>query len=133
MYIIKFSNDVHLFKLDIKKKKYGRIIDINEFIKTGKSDVVCNKNAMELFKSTYGGGTNLNTKISNIVVKLKTKLNFNTVLFSDTDVAYGDNARTLKRIYKQIGPKAFALIGTDETDYKAFVDLLGDKKNITHL
>jgi len=132
MYIIKFSNDVHLFKVDVKKKKYGRVTNIQEFIKTGKSDIKCTKNALELFKSTYGGGTNLNSKIANIVIKMKTQLNFNTVIFSDTDIAYGDNAQTLKRMYKQLGPKAFALIGTDLEDYKAFVKLLGDKKNITH-
>ena len=132
MYMIKFSNDIHFFKIDLKKMKYGRIVNYNEFINTGKIDVKCTKNARDLFKSTYGGGTELNSKIANIVKKLKTKLNFNSIIFSDSDIAYGSNAETLKQIYKELGTKSFALIGTDITDYKAFADLLGDKQNITH-
>jgi len=132
MYMIKFSNDVHFFKIDLKKMKYGRIINYNDFINTGRIDVKCTKNARDLFKSTYGGGTELDSKVANIVKKLKTKLNFNTILFSDSDVAYGSNAETLKSMYKQLGTKSFALIGCDNDDYKAFADLLGDKNNITH-
>lgn len=133
MYVIKFSNDVHYFKVDVKKKKYGRITEIEDFIKTGKSDVKCDKPVASLFKSTYGGGTELTSKVTNAIKTLKMKMNFNTILFSDTDIAYGENAKTLKAIYKVMGPKAFALIGCDKNDYKAFVDILGDKKNITHL
>jgi hypothetical protein len=133
MYVIKFSNDVHYFKVDVKKKKYGRITDIQEFVKTGKSDAKCDKPVSTLFKSTYGGGTELTSKVTNAVKTLKQKMNFNTILFSDTDIAYGENAKTLKSLYKIMGPKSFALIGCDKNDYKAFVDILGDKKNITHL
>lgn len=133
MYVLKFSNDVHYFKVDVKKKKYGRITDIQDFIKTGRSDAKCDKPMASLFKSTYGGGTELTSKVTNAIKTMKLKLNFNTILFSDTDIAYGENAKTLKSIYKIMGPKSFALIGCDKHDYKAFVDLLGDKKNITHL
>ena len=132
MYFMKFSNDVHFFKIDLKKKKYGRIVNYNEFITKGRIDVKCTKNMADLFKSSYGGGTNFDSNIANIVLKLKTKLNFNTIIFSDTDIAYGQNAKTLKSVYKQLGPKAFALIGCDHNDYVAFAKLLGDKNNITH-
>jgi hypothetical protein len=133
MYVIKFSNDVHYFKVDVKKKKYARILDIQDFLKTGKSTVTCDKAVASLFKSTYGGGTELTSKVTTAIKTLKMKMNFNTILFSDSDIAYGDNANTLKSIYKIMGPKSFALIGCDKGDYKAFVDILGDKKNITHL
>jgi len=53
-------------------------------------------------------------------------------LFSDSDIVSGSNATVLKQLYNA-GKKQFALIGCSSTDYKAYVKLLGGKKNITHL
>lgn len=130
MYVMKFSNDVHYFKVDVKKKKYGRITDVADFIKTGKSSVKCDKKVTELFKSTYGGMTELTAKITMATRTLFQK-NFNVVLFSDSDISGGENAKQLKQIY-QAGKKQLAVIGCDKYDYESFVDLLGNKNNITY-
>lgn len=130
MYVMKFSNDAHYFKIDIKKKKYARITDVAEFVATGKSSVKPDKPVAELFKSSYGGGTELTAKITMAVKTLFTQ-KFNVVLFSDSDIVGGNNSTQLKQIYNA-GKKQLALIGCDKNDYKNYVNLLGDKGNITY-
>jgi len=130
LYVMKFSNDVHYFKVDVKKKKYGRITNIADFIKTGKSNIKCDKPVKELFKSTYGGMTELTPKIT-LATRTLFQKNFNVVLFSDSDISGGNNATQLKQIFKD-GKKQLAVIGCDKSDYKSFVDLLGNKNNITY-
>lgn len=130
MYVMKFSNDAHYFKIDIKKKKYARITDVAEFVDTGKSSVKCDRPVSELFKSSYGGGTELTAKITMAVKTLFTQ-RFNVVLFSDSDIVGGNNSTQLKQIYNA-GKKQLALIGCDKNDYKNYVNLLGDKGNITY-
>ena len=56
---------------------------------------------------------------------------FNVVLFSDSDIVGGNNSTQLKQIYNA-GKKQLALIGCDKNDYKNYVNLLGDKGNITY-
>ncbi len=131
LYVMKFSNDVHYFKVDVKKKKYARITDVEEFINLGKSSVKCDTPMASLFKTSYGGGTELTSKVTIAIKSLLQHANFNVILFSDTDIVSGENAKQLKAIYA-LGKKQFALIGCDINDYKAFVDLLGDKNNISH-
>lgn len=130
LYVMKFSNDVHYFKVDVKKKKYGRITDVADFVKTGRSSVKCDKPVKELFKSTYGGMTELTAKIT-LATRTLFQKNFNVVLFSDSDISGGNNATQLKQIFKD-GKKQLAIIGCDKSDYKSFVDLLGNKNNITY-
>ncbi len=130
MYVMKFSNDVHYFRIDIKKKKYGRITDVADFIKTGRSNATCDQPIASLFKTSYGGGTELTAKIT-MAARTLFELNFNVVLFSDSDISGGENANQLKQIYNN-GRKQFALIGCSKSDYKSFVDILGNKGNITY-
>lgn len=130
MYVMKFSNDVHYFKVDVKTKKYARITDVADFIATGKSNIKCDEPIKGLFRSTYGGGTELTSKIT-MACKTLFTMNFNVVMFSDTDIVAGNNAQQLQQIYN-FGKKQLALIGCDKNDYKAFVDLLGSKGNITY-
>lgn len=130
MYVMKFSNDVHYFKVDVKTKKYARITDVADFITTGKSNIKCDEPITGLFKTTYGGGTELTSKIT-MACKTLFELKFNVVMFSDTDIVAGNNATQLQQIYNA-GKKQLAIIGCDKNDYKAFVDLLGSKGNITY-
>ena len=130
MYVLKFSNDVHYFKVDIKRKKYARITDVEDFIKTGSSNIKCDQPIKSLFSSSYGGGTELTAKIT-MAVKTLFAQKFNVILFSDSDIVAGHNGSQLKQIFKA-GKKQLALIGCDKTDYKNYVDLLGDKGNITY-
>ena len=130
MYVLKFSNDVHYFKVDIKRKKYARITDVEDFIKTGSSNIKCDQPIKSLFRSSYGGGTELTAKIT-MAVKTLFAQKFNVILFSDSDIVAGHNGSQLKQIFKA-GKKQLALIGCDKTDYKNYVDLLGDKGNITY-
>jgi hypothetical protein len=130
MYVLKFSNDVHYFKVDIKRKKYARITDVEDFIKTGTSNIKCDQPIKSLFRSSYGGGTELTAKIT-MAVKTLFAQKFNVILFSDSDIVAGHNGSQLKQIFKA-GKKQLALIGCDKTDYKNYVDLLGDKGNITY-
>ena len=130
MYVLKFSNDVHYFKVDIKRKTYARITDVEDFIKTGSSNIKCDQPIKSLFRSSYGGGTELTAKIT-MAVKTLFAQKFNVILFSDSDIVAGHNGSQLKQIFKA-GKKQLALIGCDKTDYKNYVDLLGDKGNITY-
>jgi len=130
MYVMKFSNDVHYYKVDVKKKKYGRIIDVSDFIKTGKSNVKCDMEVESLFKSSYGGMTELTSKIT-LATKTLFQKKFNVILFSDSDIVGGENATQLKAIFNA-GKKQLAIIGCNKSDYEAYVDLLGNKNNITY-
>jgi len=130
MYVMKFSNDVHYFKVDVKTKKYARITDVAEFISTGHSKVKCDTPIASLFKTTYGGATELTAKIT-MAAKTLFDLKFNVVLFSDVDIVAGSNATQLQQIFN-FGKKQLAVIGCDKNDYEAFVNLLGSKSNITY-
>ena len=132
LYVMKFSNDAHFFKVDIKKKKYGRITSIGEFVKKGKIKVKAETPIATLFKSTLGSKTVLSPKIT-MAVKTLIQHKFNVILFSDTDIVDGgDNQDQLKQLFS-LGKKQMALIGKDSDSYKAYVKVLGSKHQISHL
>jgi len=133
MYILQFSNNVHLYKLDLKKKKSGLVKKISDVIEGKEPKVKLDQPLTRPLKSTYGGGTELHQTTVDIALKLHKKHNYNVVLFTDTDCAGGTNLTNLKKIYKGVKPNSFALVLTSLSDYETFAKIFGEKKNITYL
>jgi hypothetical protein len=83
-----------------------------------------------LFSSTYGGGTNLSTDIV-AEARKKGKLQFNTILFSDSDILYGSNLDHLKDFLKI--PNVYVIFDNEATFKSAASILKAVSHNISHL
>jgi hypothetical protein len=84
----------------------------------------------KLFSSTYGGKTNLSADIVK-EAELRSKSNFNTILFSDSDILHGNNLTNLKAFLKI--PNAYVIFDSAQTFKSAADTLKAVSHNISHL
>lgn len=134
MYIIRFDStyDVYKVKLDMKGSKhtYQPLANPLDIINSKKeSDVKLKgteKPIKELFQMRWGAGTEFPDAIFRIIKELLDQ-EFNQVIFSDTDIIWGDNIVNLARACKLGMKKAYSfnVILDSERSYKEVKKALG--------
>mgnify|MGYP003605860845 CR=1 FL=1 len=134
MYIIRFDStyDVYKVKLDMKGSKhtYQPLANPLDIINSKKeSDVKLKgteKPIKELFQMRWGAGTEFPDAIFRIIKELLDQ-DFNQVIFSDTDIIWGDNIVNLARACKLGMKKAYSfnVILDSERSYQSVKKALG--------
>lgn len=134
MYIIRFDStyDVYKVKLDMKGSKhtYQPLANPLDIINSKKeSDVKLKgteKPIKELFQMRWGAGTEFPDAIFRIIKELLDQ-EFNQVIFSDTDIIWGNNIVNLARACKLGMKKAYSfnVILDSERSYKEVKKALG--------
>jgi len=126
-YVIKFSDGFTTFKIDVNKGTFQEVKQVKDiFKKDGKK--IDNKPKLKgaelpvktkLFEKTFAAGTYYTPEL-HFVVNALHKANFNMILFTDDDLAYGgDNEKYLKKFYALGNKKkgSCAIFFTDKYSY----------------
>lgn len=137
-YVIKFSDGFTTFKIDVEKgtfqevkqvkdifKKDGKQIDMKPKLKGPELPV-----KTKLFERTFAAGTYYTDEL-HFVVNALHKVNFNMILFTDDDLAYGgDNEKNLKKFYALGNKKkgSCAIFFTDQNSYNKMGQKFGSPR-----
>jgi len=114
MFVMIFDStfDIYKVNLDIKGKKhtYQMLKNPSDLmtVPADKLELKSNKKPIkELFQTKWGAGTELPKALNKMIENL-IKQQFNQVLFSDTDILYGDNLSTLKKLMVKGNKRPFS-------------------------
>lgn len=135
MIVIKFASSVHgCAVIDLKKMKWSAIAKDDVLkLKTLKSLNFTNP-FKSMFERDESGGTNFTNELVQMITHLYAQ-NANIVIFSDSDISSDSkNIAEVKRVLKldKTG-KRVALIASDKTSFRDYINKFGDFKNITCL
>lgn len=123
-YLIKFSDGVDIYVCSMDGNRYAKVNDI-----TPKSNVTAETGKVsDLFKKTFGGGTNFNEHVVGLAKDL-VKKKFNVLVLSDSDLMYGANFTHFAYYLQKIDKKmCFAILDSRDT----FVQLCKQMKQVPH-
>ena len=132
MFIIKFSNDFEVNKIDVSKLTYKKIKNPKKLVEgKGKIQFGPERSIKELFSETYGLGTTYTVEMHKVIEFLH-KSDMNVILFTDADLIHDKNAG---RFFK-LGVKkrnSIAAFITDDTSHKLMTNKFGKYKWMTVL
>lgn len=118
-WLMKFSNTHVKYLCNMKSQSYAEIKTIGDSEKAKKGDL------RHLFTEHFGAGTNFNQSLVDDVETL-TKKKFNTCLFLDSDILYGENFTNFAAMYNANRTQIFAIFDSRET----FVQVCSQLKQV---
>ena len=92
-FLIKFSNQHHIFKCNYKKNKYRELNSV--FEKGAKNEK--SGSVSELFSRHIGDGTSFTAALADQVSQLATK-KYNILIMSDSDIMWGNNFEHISKV-----------------------------------
>ena len=132
-YILKFDTKIESYKVDIKTQTATRYTNAKEILK-GKDPKGQKLTIKKMFDgSGLGGGTEFSTEILKIAKAFLDK-NTNCILFSDTDLLYGSNAKNVNMLMQKYGkvPFKFNVIMDSESSFNSFVKAIKAYKYLSY-
>lgn len=126
-YLIKFSNDHHIYKCNLTSNNYVEMTSLdNDATKDKGGDLE------KLFKQHFGASTEFNAALARDAQKLIDD-KYNVIVITDTDILAAENMKNLKSIYAKANDQLY-IIAADKDVYTALIKALGEiSRNITHL
>lgn len=125
-YIVKFSDSYKCYKCSFKNKVYKEVpleeIYSNKETTLSKS----NDSILTLFKKTFGSSTNLSSTLVAALID-STKKGNSVILFSDTDILYGQNKQHLSALLVQSNKSSVGLVFDSLNSFKEYFKDFGNK------
>jgi len=102
--VMYFAGEAQYFDVNIGKNYYARIKDFSELGKSETAKQV--KGYLGVFNKQDGGGTVFSAAMASELASVETQ-GYNVMIFSDSDLAYGDNLKSLKSLYEHDPRRTF--------------------------
>ena len=124
-YLIKFSNEHHIYKCNFTQNKYKELQTVFEKPKVEKTGSV-----KELFSRHFGAGTNFSAKLADEVSQLAGK-KFNILIMSDSDILAFGNFEHVKKLI--VEHRNVFVILDDRSTFEALCQQMKQvPKNVTY-
>lgn len=119
-YVIKFSNDYHIYKCNFAKNTFTDVKGEEQ-----------NGNVKSLFTKHYGAGTAFSKQLVDELVKFAND-KYNILLFSDSDLLDGANANNVRTLYKSIN--SLFVFADNKSTYEDYMKKFNmNKYNVTYI
>ncbi len=129
-FLIKFSNDFHVYRCAIKGNQ-GSYVKVNGV--DAKGGGTFEKGSLQhLFTQHFGSSTNFNTALGDEIMKL-VKKHYNVLIVSDSDITESGNMDTLRSLYLRAKRNIFVLADSRSTYSSIIQNLREIGGNITFL
>lgn len=130
MYIIRFSSEFDVNKVNVDKMRYQEILNPHEMVdKKPKIRLGTEKSVKDLFSTSYGFGTVYSPQMHKVVELLHSQ-NMNIIMFTDDDLVNDKNANKFFKLSIK-RKNSIAMFITDDNSYKNMTNKFGKYKWIT--
>ena len=123
--MIKFSNNHYVYELDLKPRKYVRLLDVKGAKGKEKGSIT------ELFSEFLGSSTNFTGAMTAEINGLLAK-GYNVLVMTDTDILSSGNLQEFMGMYKAHKGRVFAIFDTDRSFIAACQAFKEVPKNFTY-
>jgi hypothetical protein len=123
-YVVKFSDTHEVYRCSFKKSAFQKVL-LDEISNDKATQLkVSNKNLLELFRHSIGGATTFESTLVHHLAKA-TKNGASVIMFTDSDVLYGENERLLKTLFAESIKTSIGMVFSEEREYQAFIQAFG--------
>ena len=131
-YLIKYSDSYKTYLCNMKNNSYERVTigDIENLEPDG-DGLGAGGSLKTLMSTTMNGGTSFNDKLVNHV-KHFSDLGYNVIMFSDGDIAGGENFVNYKKLFIHAKQKLFTILDNEATYKSIITRVTGSTKYVSH-
>lgn len=123
-YVVKFSDTHEVYRCSFKKSAFEKV-HLEEISNNKTTQLkVSNKNLLELFRHSIGGATTFESVLVHHLSKA-TKNGSSVIIFTDSDVLYGENEKLLKLLFADSLKTSIGMVFSEFSAYTGFIKAFG--------